>query len=150
MYKNPYSEMITIMSTQGSKDNPPYIKIAKVVYVEETDSKVLDIKIEVDDQIIDKDNIYISDYLLKEHKREVRTDAMNDIASKQFLSGSTSSVNDGGQGAILHNHSITGLTIHHTNIYTRDTLKKGDLIAVLPLEGKQSHVILSRVVRIDE
>lgn len=150
MHEDPYAEMLRLMEEHGRKDNPPSIKVAKVVYVEETSSKILDIKIEVDDLTIDKDNIYISDYLLKEHKREVRTDGMTNIPSKQFVSGATSSVNDGGNNAQNHSHAITSLTINHTNIYTRDSLKKDDLVSVMALEGKQSYIILSRVVRIDE
>lgn len=150
MSENPYSSIIEIMQKQGSKFNPPSIKIATVVFVEETDTEVLDIKIRVDGLEIDKDNIYISDYLLKEHKREIRTDPMNTIPSKKHMSGVTSIVNDHGHNAQDHDHVLTDLTIHHTNIYTRDTLSKGDLVAVMPVKDKQTYIILSRVVRIGE
>lgn len=98
MYENPYSEIINMMQVQGGKSNPPNIKIANVVHVEDTIDKLLDLKIEVDDLSIDKDNIYISDHLTK------------------------------GNG----------------------TLSVNDLITVIPTTDKQSYVVLSKVVRIDE
>ena len=149
MNENPYSALIEVMQDQGQKFNPPSIKIATVIYVEETDTKVLDIKLEVDKLPVDKDNIYISDFLLKEHMREIRTDSMSNIPSKQFVSGDTSVVNDSGYNAHDHNHEITNLTVHHTKSYTRDTLKKGDLVAVMPVKDGQTFIILSRIRRID-
>lgn len=132
MKENPYSSLIKTMQEQGDKNKTPGIKIARVTHIEETEDKVTDIKIEVDELIIDKDNIYISDYLLKGHKREIKTDEITD------LKGSTDIIND-----------ITGLKINHADVFYKDTLKEGDLVSVFATSDRQSYIILSRVVRID-
>ena len=132
MKENPYSSLIKTMQEQGGKNKTPGIKIARVTHIEETEDKVTDIKIEVDELIIDKDNIYISDYLLKGHKREIKTDEITD------LKGSTDIIND-----------ITGLKINHADVFYKDTLKEGDLVSVFATSDRQSYIILSRVVRID-
>ena len=132
MKENPYSSLIKTMQEQGGKNKTPGIKIARVTHIEEIEDKVIDIKIEVDELIIDKDNIYISDYLLKGHKREIKTDEITD------LKGSTDIIND-----------ITGLKINHADVFYKDTLKEGDLVSVFATSDRQSYIILSRVVRID-
>lgn len=144
MKESPYSEIIGMMSKHGN-NRVPTIKIARVVHVEETNTTTLDVKIEVDDLIIDKDNLYISDYLLKEHKREVRTDTI----SKPFVEGIVSLVNDGGDNATSHIHELETFIIGQGNLYTRDTLRVDDLVAVMAVADKQTYIILSRVVRID-
>ena len=132
MKENPYSSLIKTMQEQGDKNKTPGIKIARVTHIEEIEDKVIDIKIEVDELTIDKDNIYISDYLLKGHKREIKTDEITD------LKGSTDIIND-----------ITGLKINHADVFYKDTLKEGDLVSVFATSDRQSYIILSRVVRID-
>ena len=144
MKENPYSTIINAISKHGNNETPT-IKIAKVVHVEETNTETLDVKIEVDDLTIDKDNIYISDYLLKEHVREFRTDAI----AKPNVSSVTNLVNDGGHNASSHLHELETFSIADEKIYTRDTLKVDDLVAVMAVKGKQSYIILSRVVRLD-
>ena len=142
MKENPYSRLIKTMQEQGNKNKTPGIKIARVTHIEETEDKVTDIKIEVDELIIDKDNIYISDYLLKGHKREIKTDEITD------LKGSTDIVNDGGD-SINHEHIITGLKINHADVFYKDTLKEGDLVSVFATSDRQTYIIISRVVRVD-
>lgn len=137
-----------MMNQNGGGNGSLPITIGKIIHVEETEHELVNLKIQIDDLVIDKKNFYISDYLIKEYKREIRTDAIDDKASKQHLSGSTSIENDGGQGASSHSHTITDLTVHHTNIYTRDTLEVGDLVSILSFQEEQMYVILNRVVRL--
>lgn len=136
MKENPYSSLINVMQEQGGKHQTPGIKLAKVVSIDDDD-----IKIEVDDLIIDKDNIYISDYLLKNYKREIKTDNITDLSSD------TNSVSIGDNS---HKHILTNLSINQTNTYTLDTLIVGDLVAVLPMSDKQTYIIVSKVVRYGE
>lgn len=138
MKENPYSSFIEIMKEQGAKNNPPGIKIARVTSISDND-----IKIEVDDLVVDKDNIYISDYLLKNYKREIRTDDISD------LEGNTNIVNDGGE-SLDHKHSLVDLKINQAVTYTIDTLEVDDLVAVFPVTDKQTYIILSKVVRYGE
>lgn len=64
---------------------------------------------------IDKDSILISDYLLKEYEREYQT------SSDRITWGDTNYIK-----------------------YT-DTLRKGDLLAILPVEDRQLYIILARL-----
>ncbi len=132
MKENPYSKMIEIMQKQGATSNPPSIQIGEVI---EPPPNLI---IKVNDLQIDKDNILIADYLLKDHMREVRTDTMTNTPSKQYVTGATT-VNSN------HSHSIANLTLENTKIYTEDTLEKGDLLAVLPVHDRQLYIILARL-----
>lgn len=137
-----------MMQDHGGKFNPPSIDIAKVVYVEETNNKLIDLKIEVNGMPVAKKNIYISDFLLKEHMREIRTDGMTDVGKKNVMNGTVSLENDGGHNASSHMHSMKTFTVNHTKAYTRDTLKVDDLVAVMAVQDRQTYIILSRVVKI--
>lgn len=150
MNNNPFSEIILMMQEHGRKYSPPSVKIARVVHVEESDNELLDIHIEVDDLKVTKKNIYISDFLTKEHRREMRTDIMGNIGSKNVMSGTVDLVNDGGDNASSHMHSMETFTIKHTNHYTRDTLKVDDLVAVMPVYDKQTYIILTRIMRLPD
>lgn len=137
MKDNPYSSLIKIIQSQGSKTNTPGIKIAKVTSVSDTN-----IIIEVDGLPIDKDNIYISDYLLRGYRRELKTDNISNLEKTdgiENLVGSTTSSN--------HSHGLQNLTINHGVFYTKDTLKINDLVAVIPVLDRQTYIILSKVVR---
>lgn len=136
MNDNPYSKMIEIMKKQGATSNPPSIQIGEVV---QPPPKLI---VKIDDLQIDNDNILIADYLLKNHVREVRTDTMTNVPSKQFETGTTT-VNSN------HSHNIAELTINNTKIYTDDTLKKGDLLAVMPVYDRQLYIILARLKEVE-
>lgn len=153
MSENPYSQMIEIMQKQGSKFNPPSIKIAKVIHVEITGGVVTDIKIEVDDLPVDKDNIYISDYLLTKHQRKVILRGERIKFTKSNPVGST-------EVSSNHSHSLAVVSVDEvpfeldakagpSYIQTEDTLKIDDLVAVMPVYDEQTYIILSRIRRID-
>lgn len=132
MKNNPYSKIIEIMKDKGSANNPPSIQIGEVI------SPPPNLIIKIGDLQVDKDNILIADYLLRDHMREVRTDGMTNIPSKQYETGTTT-VNSN------HSHSIESFTIHNTKMYTDDTLIKGDLLAVMPVYDRQLYIILARL-----
>jgi hypothetical protein len=110
MKENPYSKMIEIMKKQGAS-NPPSIQIGEVI---EPPPNLI---IMVNDLPIDKENILIADYLLKEENyiREYQT------SSDRATWGNINYIK-----------------------YT-DTLKKGELLAVIPVEDKQLYIILARL-----
>ncbi len=64
MKGNPYAEFIKLMQSHGSKYNPPGIEIAAVTSIEP-------LTIQVGDLQLDKDDLLIADYLLKDYTREI-------------------------------------------------------------------------------
>ena len=62
---NPYSDMCKVMQRQGAKDNPPSIQIASVV------APPPNLVIKIGELQVDKNNIYIADYLLADYQREI-------------------------------------------------------------------------------
>lgn len=141
---DPYAEMVEVMKEVGNSNKNPAIRIGIVTHVEETNDKLIDLTITMGDLPIDKKNIYISDHLLKEYKRKVRTD----VILKPKVTGITNSTNDGGQGASSHSHELESLSISDSYLYTRDTLKVGDLVSVIPTEDGQMYFVMNRVVKL--
>lgn len=139
MKDNPYSKIIEIMQKQGSTSNPPSIQIGEVI------SPPPNLIVKINDLQIDKDNILIADYLLKDHMREVRTDTMTNVPSKQYETGRTTISG----GSLGHDHNIVELTLHNTKMYTDDTLKVGDLLAVMPVYDRQLYLILARLKEVE-
>ncbi|MGB9813537.1 MAG: DUF2577 domain-containing protein [Thermovenabulum sp.] len=131
MKKNPYSTLIKIMREQGAKYNPPSIQIGQVI------SPPPNIVIKIGDLQVDKDNILIADYLLPTYQRQI---------SIPMTSGagimSSEIVGDHG----THTHTIYQLEISQGKIQTQDTLKSGDLVAVMPTEDRQTYIVLAKVV----
>lgn len=111
MKENPYSKMVELMKKQGASSSPPSIQIGEVI---EPPPNLI---IKVNDLQIDKDNILIADYLLKEEKY-----------IRQFKTSSDKV-----------NWSSTNY------IKFVDTLKKGELLAVMPVEDKQLYIVLARL-----
>lgn len=62
--ENPYSRLIELMRDEGTHFNPPSIRLAEIKSVEP-------LLINIGSVDIDKDNLLISDRLLKEYKRDV-------------------------------------------------------------------------------
>lgn len=61
---NPYNATLAIMRRQGSKDNPPTIRLGTVI------SPPPSMVLKMGDLQIDNDNILISDFLLSGYQRE--------------------------------------------------------------------------------
>ena len=107
MKENPYSKLMEIIKKQNTKhDN---VLIAEVI------SPPSNLIIKIGDLQVDKDNILIADYLLKEHTR-----------------ASQSSSNKS-------NWSTTNY------IKYVDTIEKGDKLAVLQTGDKQLYIIIARL-----
>lgn len=112
------------MSRAGGKNNPPSLEIA--VVIQEPPNLVIKIR----ELEIDNDNLLVADYLLENHSRRMA-----------FQDGSPT-------GATLvsgdHSHGFASIGID-TDIYMKCSLKKGDLVAVLPTADKQLFIILARL-----
>ena len=130
MKDNPYSKIIEQMKKQGATSNPPTIAIGEVI-----SSNPLTVKI--GDLQIDKDNILITDYLLKDYKRKIKI-------PEATATGETNNVSVGDHGT--HKHSVDNIGINEVEITFLDTLKAGDRLAILPTSDKQNYIILARVV----
>lgn len=118
------------MKKQGATSNPPTIAIGEVI-----SSNPLVIRI--GDLQIDKDNILITDYLLKDYKRKIKI-------PEATATGETNNVSVGDHGT--HKHSVDNIGINEVEITFLDTLKAGDRLAILPTSDKQNYIILARVV----
>lgn len=149
MKDNPYSKMIEIMKNKGASFNPPSIQIGEVI------EPPPNLVVKVNDLQIDKDNILIADYLLEEHQRKITIKGENIHFTQSTPVGTTDSVNDGGTGASSHSHDIDnieintpvqiGATNESSYIQTEDTLKKGDLLGVMPVEDRQLYIVIARL-----
>ncbi|MFZ5987089.1 MAG: DUF2577 family protein [Bacillota bacterium] len=148
---NPYTEMIGMMREHGSKYNPPSIHLAEVL------APPPDLIIKLGDIQVDKNNILIADYLLSEYKRAY-------YANGRII------FNDGDCGGITkeacshpHSHLMSTIEVDTTDyhiegggesgddkyLWFKDTLKKGDLLAVMPTCDMQVYIVLARVVSPD-
>lgn len=143
MQGNPYSQIIEIMREKGADRNPPSIQIAEVV------SPPPNLIIKIGDLQIDKDNILIADYLLKQHQRKITIRGERIKFDKNNPVGVT-------EIASNHSHEIKNINVDNTEveidakakksyIQTEDTLKEKELLAVMPVENRQLYIILARL-----
>lgn len=109
MKENPYSKMVEIMKRQGASLNPPSIQIGVVISPNPLIIKIGDLQ-------INKDNVLIADYLLKDYTRIYESSA---------------------DGETWSNYKI---------IKFYETLSQDDKLAILPTSDKQTYIILARVV----
>lgn len=138
MKENPYLKLLDIMKNTSINNNSPSIQIGKII------NPPPEIKISYNGIILDKYDIWISDYLLAGYRREAKGHI---ISATQNRSGG------GGYAEFAsHNHEINN---DYTDdiIYT-DTLKIGDAVAIMPMldtddNTTQTYIILDRLVRAD-
>lgn len=130
MKENPYSKMVELMKKQGATSNPPSVQIGEVISPNPLTIRIGDLQ-------IDKDNILIADYLLKDYKRKIKIPEV-------VATGETNNVSVGDHGT--HKHSVEKIGINEVEITFLDTFKQGDKLAALSTEDKQTYIILARVV----
>ena len=130
MKDNPYSKLIEQMKKQGATSNSPSIQIGEVISPNPLTIKIGDLQ-------IDKDNILIADYLLKDYRRKVKIPEV-------VATGETNNVSVGDHGT--HKHSVDKIGINEVEITFLDTLKQGDKLAILPTSDRQTYITLARVV----
>lgn len=158
---NPYAQIIQLMRRQGAKLNPPSVQLAVVV------APPPDIVIKCGNIEIKKENILISDYLLKGYSRQYEAKGNLKFTDSSASNGETSKETPGcifaGQGSLTvvsHQHTLTKVEID-TEDYSisgddaendkcfkfTDTLKKNDILAVMPTLDTQTYIILAKVVK---
>ena len=147
MKDNPYSKLIEIMKVKGSSSNPPSIQIAEVI------SPPPNLIIKIGDLQLDKNNVLIADYLLKEHKRKITIRGERIKFRKDNPVGETEVAN-------AHSHPLEYMDVDNapveidakdesSYIQTEDTLKEKDLLAVLSVEDRQLYIILARLKEVE-
>lgn len=115
-----YTEILQHMRTQGMKYNPPTVQLGKMIT-----SNILSLG----DLQITKKNLLVADYLLPNYKRKIKIP-------------STNATGTAGE------HSISSIGIPDGEISYTDTLKAGDLVAVMPTADGQKYIILCKVVEL--
>lgn len=147
---NPYTEILQMIRAHGSKYNPPSIQLAEVL------APPPNLIIKLGDIQVKKESIFIADYLLQYYRREYY--ANGDLKfSDPSCSGSTDKRSDGDSP---HDHGVISITVETGDfkikgeggeyLYFTDTLKPGDLLAVMPTYDMQTYIVLAKVVRPDK
>ena len=140
MKDNPYTEINEMFK---KTEQAPGIQIAEVI------SPPPNLVIKVNDLQIDNDNILIADYLLEKHRRKVILRGERIKFRKNNPVGQT-------ETADSHSHGIAYIDVDNevfeldaknepSYIQTEDTLKEGELLAVMPVSDKQLYIILARL-----
>lgn len=75
-----YAEMLRLMREQGKKDNPTTLQIG----IMQSDDKIKEeIKVKVDDLILEAEDLYIADYLLSDYTRKLEVPYLAEDSSIQ-------------------------------------------------------------------
>lgn len=127
--KDPYSEMIKLMQQHGSKYNPPSIQLGEV-------TSISPLTIHTGDIQLNKNNLLVADYLLKDYSRNVSLESTS-------ASGETDLQAVGDHGS--HKHGITSVNFQGP-LNLEDGLKKNDIVALIQMDTA-TFLILCRVVK---
>lgn len=149
---NPYSGIINIMREQGAKNNAPNIMLGRVV----RNSPLL---IQVGDIQLDKDNLYVADYLMPNYKRNLKTSFnLNLVIDSDTSEVTLESVSIGDQEHTFgshnhgsHKHSFSKsinktIEINNAAYFTDSGLKIGDMVAIQQLQGLNKFIVYCKVV----
>lgn len=135
--ENPYSKILNVIAGVSKNNNSPSIQIGKIL------ASPPNIKVSYNGIILEKEEVWISEYLLIGYKR----------TAKGHLVSATQNA-AGGQGYAQyesHNHNINN-DYTDTIIYT-DTLIAGDYVSIMPIMSEdgtsQQYIILDKIVRLD-
>ena len=127
------------MQEQGNKYNTPSVCIGKIV-------KVQPLQIKTGELLLEQDDLFISDLLTSTYKRSAHIVSSGELTSStQVTSGGT-----GDASFATHNHKISAsYNLNGTaDIVFEDSLKKGDLLALIPTENRQTYIVLCKVVKL--
>ena len=131
--QDPYIEILAAMQRQGASTNPPGIKLAEVV------APPPDIVIKMGDLQVDKDNVRIADYLLPGYTRQANQQSTGNIITHV-------PVPPGEEPQEYDTYTQIESLTHSGTIALSDTLKPGDVVAVMPTTDGQTYIVLAKVV----
>ena len=135
---NPFSTLFDCMAGIAQNNNSPVIGIGKVISTEP-------LKISYNGIILDERELWINDYLLKDHERTAKGHIVSATQNRAGGSGMAEYQS--------HNHDIHN--DYTDTIITTDTdLKVGYDVAIMPMQDstdgtKQQFVVLCHLRRLD-
>ena len=136
MNETPESQLLGILNGVAKNNQPETIQIGKVL------APPPNIKVQYKDFILEKEDVWISEYLLIGYERTAKGTIVSETQPRS-----------GGGGYALfasHTHEINN---HYTdNIIYTDTLKPGEYVSIMPIqqvEGTtQQYIILDKIVHL--
>lgn len=136
MNKTPESQLLGILNGVAKNNQPETIQIGKVL------APPPNIKVQYKDFILEKEDVWISEYLLIGYERTAKGTIVSETQPRS-----------GGGGYSLfasHTHEINNP--YTDNIIYTDTLKPGEYVSIMPIqqvEGTtQQYIILDKIVHL--
>lgn len=136
MNKTPESQLLCILNGVAKNNQPETIQIGKVL------APPPNIKVQYKDFILEKEDIWISEYLLIGYER----------TAKGTIVSETQPRSGGGGYALFASHTHEINNPYTDNIIYTDTLKPGEYVSIMPIqqvEGTtQQYIILDKIVHL--
>lgn len=136
MNETPESQLLCILNGVAKNNQPETIQIGKVL------APPPNIKVQYKDFILEKEDIWISEYLLIGYER----------TAKGTIVSETQPRSGGGGYALFASHTHEINNPYTDNIIYTDTLKPGEYVSIMPIqqvEGTtQQYIILDKIVHL--
>lgn len=136
MNETPESQLLGILNGVAKNNQPETIQIGKVL------APPPNIKVQYKDFILEKEDVWISEYLLIGYER----------TAKGVIKSETQPRGGGGGYALFASHTHEINNPYTDNIIYTDTLKPGEYVSIMPIqqvEGTtQQYIILDKIVHL--
>jgi hypothetical protein len=136
MNETPESQLMGILNGVAKNNQPETIQIGKVL------APPPNIKVQYKDFILEKEDVWISEYLLIGYER----------TAKGVIKSETQPRGGGGGYALFASHTHEINNPYTDNIIYTDTLKPGEYVSIMPIqqvEGTtQQYIILDKIVHL--
>lgn len=136
MNETPESQLFGILNGVAKNNQPETIQIGKVL------APPPNIKVQYKDFILEKEDVWISEYLLIGYER----------TAKGTIVSETQPRSGGGGYALFASHTHEINNPYTDNIIYTDTLKPGEYVSIMPIqqvEGTtQQYIILDKIVHL--
>lgn len=136
MEKDPINQLLDVVTGISKRQIPQGAAVGRVV------SPPPNIKVAYKDFILDKDDVFIAEYLLIGYER----------TAKGVIKSETQPRSGGGGLALFESHTHEINNPYTDNIIYTDTLKPGDLVSIFPIqqiEGfSQQYIITDKLVHL--
>lgn len=136
--KDAFAGILEIMREMGAKDNPTTVIIGRV----KSENPLI---IKVNEIDIDKENLLIADYLLKDYEREAKIEGVGKITAQ----GQLGTITNGAGSGTLDSVNITTLENQASTegkIKFNNGLKAGDIVGLFPTVDNQTFIVFARLV----
>lgn len=136
MNETPESQLLGILNGVAKNNQPETIQIGKVLVPPPN------IKVQYKDFILEKEDVWISEYLLIGYER----------TAKGVIVSETQPRSGGGGYSLFASHTHEINNPYTDNIIYTDTLKPGEYVSIMPIqqvEGTtQQYIILDKIVHL--